>query len=80
MQRGRAERALANRKDDYHERAKRRLSELHEPIITTWPVMTETCYLLARRLGRVAAMRFMASYTSGAFDVFELTRLVSHTI
>ncbi len=66
--------ALANRHDRFHELAKARLQELEEPLITTWPVMTETCYLLASRLGTEAQERFIKSFAGGAFDVFELTR------
>lgn len=35
--------ALANRRDRHHELAKARLSELAEPLVSTWPVVTETC-------------------------------------
>jgi predicted nucleic acid-binding protein len=66
--------ALANRADEHHERAKKRMSELREPLVTTWPVMTETCYLLLTRLGSDSQQRFVKSYEGGAFDVFELTR------
>jgi predicted nucleic acid-binding protein len=66
--------ALANRADEHHERAKKRMSELREPLVTTWPVMTETCYLLLTRLGSDSQHRFVKSYEGGAFDVFELTR------
>lgn len=75
--------AIANRKDRHHKRATRRLAELHEPIVTTLPVMSETCYLLLTRLGNTAQRRFVLSYASGAFDVFDLkqehaTRIERH--
>jgi len=66
--------ALANRADRYHELARARLSELQEPLVTTWPVMAETCYLLLTRLGSDPQERFIRSYAQGAFEVFELTR------
>ena len=66
--------ALANRADRYHDVAKTRLSELQEPLVTTWPVMAETCYLLLTRLGNDPQERFIRSYAQGAFEVFELTR------
>ena len=66
--------ALANRKDKHHERAKSCLSKLQEPLITTWAVMTETCYLLLSRLGSEAQQTFIQSYAAGAFEVFELNR------
>ncbi len=33
--------ALANKKDEHHERAKSTLASINAPLITTWPVMTE---------------------------------------
>lgn len=65
--------ALANRADSFHNVAKERLRELDEPLVTTWPVMAETCYLLLTRLGTTAQETFIRSYSRGAFDVFELT-------
>ena len=62
--------ALANRGDHHHEAATRALSEFDEPLITSWPVMTETCHLLLCRLSSRAQLLFMQSFTSGAFEVF----------
>jgi predicted nucleic acid-binding protein len=42
--------ALANRNDRHHRAAKASLEALSEGLITTWPVLTETCHLLATRL------------------------------
>ena len=67
--------ALANRRDAYHERAKTKLPQLTEPLITTWPVLTETCHLLLNRLGSHAQNTFMASCSNNAFSVHPL----SHT-
>lgn len=66
--------ALGNRKDRHHEPAKQRLAELEEPLITTWPVLTETCHLLVHRLGNPAQIKFMQSYETGAFEVFDLSQ------
>ncbi|WP_340643474.1 type II toxin-antitoxin system VapC family toxin [Phormidium pseudopriestleyi] len=41
--------ALANKNDDYHEAAKKTFSQYNEPLITTWCVVTETCYFLQVR-------------------------------
>ena len=65
--------ALANRADVHHERARQRLAEIEEPLLTTWPVMTETCYLLLTRLGSEPPRRFIRSFREGAFEVFDLT-------
>jgi predicted nucleic acid-binding protein len=64
--------ALANRGDRHHGAAAAALAKLREPLITTWPVMTETCHLLATRLGYVAHERFVESAARGAFTLFAL--------
>jgi len=64
--------ALANRRDRYHEAAKDALAGLTEPLISTWPVLTETCHLLASRLGVDAEVRFVRSAKDGAFQLFSL--------
>jgi len=61
--------ALANRRDRHHERARMVLSGLTEPLVTTWPVTTETCHLLLNRLGVQAQLAFMRSFEGGAFEV-----------
>ena len=66
--------ALANTRDAYHKRAKSALAHHRGPFITTWPVMTETCHLLANRLGEHAAMAFVRSANLGAFQIFSLER------
>ena len=64
--------ALTNARDQHHQVAKRTLGGLKERLITTWPVLTETCHLMVSRLGPVAAERLMASAARGAFQIFEL--------
>ncbi|HEX5757752.1 MAG TPA: PIN domain-containing protein [Thermoanaerobaculia bacterium] len=66
--------ALANRNDRYHALANERLRELREPLVTTWPVVTETCYLLLSRLGTANQRTFVDSFAAGAFEVFDLRR------
>ncbi|NUO78720.1 PIN domain-containing protein [candidate division KSB1 bacterium] len=65
--------ALANKKDEHHERAKSVLASINAPLITTWPVMTETCYLLLMRINAGAQVAFIKSYETGAFKAFELS-------
>jgi len=64
--------ALANRRDMHHERAKVALAKHPGPFTTTWPVMTETCHLLASRLGVEAEIAFVRSAALGAFAIFPL--------
>jgi len=62
--------ALANRKDAHHESAVRALHAIgNERLIVTWPVLTETCYLLLDRLGPAAQSKLLASHAAGAFDI-----------
>jgi predicted nucleic acid-binding protein len=65
--------ALANPRDKHHEAAKRALDRVKEPLVTTWPVLTETCHLLAARVSADAELRFVESARAGAFEVFDLT-------
>jgi len=65
--------ALANARDQHHSAAKRALDDLVEPLVTTWPVMTETCHLVANRLNAYAAETFVASAAQEAFEIFQLT-------
>jgi predicted nucleic acid-binding protein len=66
--------ALANPRDRHHLRAREVLSTIDEPLVTTWPVMTETCHLLLARLGERAATAFAESAARGAFEIFDLSR------
>jgi len=66
--------ALANRKDHHHDRARQRLASLDEPLVTTWPVVTETCYLLLKILGSASQEKYLLSFAAGAFEVFDLQR------
>ena len=64
--------ALANRKDRHHRGALAAIQQLDEPLVTTWPVLTETCHLLLTRIGASAEIKFVETLASGAFHVFDL--------
>jgi predicted nucleic acid-binding protein len=64
--------ALANPRDRFHGIATAALRELRDPLVTTWPVLTETCHLLLRRLGTDAQERFVASIGKGAARVLPM--------
>lgn len=66
--------ALGNRKDRHHARARDWLEALDEGLISTWPVLTETCHLLLHRLGSRSQERFLRSYAEGGFELFDLDR------
>jgi uncharacterized protein len=65
--------ALANARDRYHPAAKRALEALSEGLVTTWPVVTETCHLLTHALSVEAELRFVASLQAGAATLFSLS-------
>lgn len=64
--------ALANRNDPYHTKAITALANLKEPLITTWAVITETCYLLLTTMGNHAQVSFINNLSLGGFTVFDL--------
>lgn len=64
--------ALADRQDTHHKAAKSILQKVDVPLITTWCVVTETCYLLLKRKGVPAQVAFMTSIANGAFTLFDL--------
>lgn len=65
--------ALVNRKDRHHERAKAVLQDLDVPLITTWPVLTETTHLLLSRLGANAQSQFIDNLAKGHIEIFQLS-------
>jgi predicted nucleic acid-binding protein len=64
--------ALANSRDRYHKAATAALAAVTEPLVTTWPVLTETCHLLAHRMHAQAAETFLAGAARGGFELFDL--------
>jgi uncharacterized protein len=64
--------ALANPRDRYHPAALRALEAINEPLITTYPVITETCYLLLSTSGNSAQCNFLKNLSNGAADIFHL--------
>jgi predicted nucleic acid-binding protein len=62
---------LFNKNDEYHLSARTSFSIISEPLITTYPVVTETCYLLYSRLGHNYQINFLKSIAKKAFTVFD---------
>jgi len=59
--------ALFNASDDHHQRSRTILNRLDEPLITTHPVICETCYLLVARGGALSqAQKILNSATTQA--------------
>ncbi|MBI4411790.1 MAG: PIN domain-containing protein [Deltaproteobacteria bacterium] len=72
--------ALANTNDKFHRRAKEALKGLKVPLITTWPVMTETSHLLLGKLGILSALNFIKSWQKNAFQIFDLAEKHRETV
>jgi predicted nucleic acid-binding protein len=64
--------ALFNRCDSAHLAAQRAFETIQEPMITTFPVITETCYFLVARVSHTAQSNFLKSFVLGAFQIFDL--------
>ena len=63
--------ALTDRRDAWHVRALAATERLAgEPMVTTWPVLTEACHLLTARLGAEYACELMADVADGGIDVW----------
>ena len=64
--------ALADRDDAHHARAAAALGKVREPLITTWPVLTEATHLFNARLSAKASARFLETVASGFCAVHQL--------
>jgi uncharacterized protein len=65
--------ALFNQRDTFHTVARTTFATLQEPLITAYPVITETCYLLARSVSHQAQCNFLRTVSQGALTLFEFT-------
>ncbi len=63
---------LANSRDSRHDACRRALGDLREELITTWPVLTETCHLLVSRLNVNAGIAFIRAVAAGTPQIFPL--------
>jgi uncharacterized protein len=64
--------ALGNRKDKDHSLAIQTIYSQNEALITTYPVITETCYLLLARIGNQAQINFLQGLVNDNFEIFHL--------
>lgn len=65
--------ALINPADRHHHRATAITRNLSEQLITTWPVVTETCYLLAKHVGVSESLKFLEMISSKLVAVSKIT-------
>jgi predicted nucleic acid-binding protein len=66
--------ALFNQRDAYHAQAQIAFNNISEPLISTYPVVTETCYMLTQFASDTASFNFLKSFCLGAFDIFHLDK------
>jgi uncharacterized protein len=62
--------ALADRRDWWHEIARKALRTAEEGWITTWPVITEATHLLRKRLDQQAAIDLVADVADGGVQLW----------
>lgn len=64
--------ALFNQRDTFHPFAEPSFSRCSEPLITTYPVLAETCYLLSQIVSRAAEQKFLEDITQNAAEIFHI--------
>lgn len=64
--------ALAVAADADHAAATAEAKRLDEPLITTWPVVTETSHFLLARSGAAAVLSFVEALSQGSATLFDL--------
>ncbi|MGD1865284.1 MAG: type II toxin-antitoxin system VapC family toxin [Phormidesmis sp.] len=64
--------ALIIEKDTYNRQAREALMKLDQPLITTWPVIAETCHILLKRIDNNAQTKFVEGITEKKYQIFEI--------
>lgn len=64
--------ALANPKDCYHQQALAVSQSITEDLITTWPVITETCHFLIRKISPKVQALLLAEIKLGLIQIAEI--------
>jgi uncharacterized protein len=72
--------ALLDPGDRYHARAMQWESSIDEGWITTWPVMTELCHMVSKKLSVTAAVDCMHEMTHGAISMWEIPAIQAKKI
>jgi len=67
--------AFFNSKDKHHQQAVHLMQSLDESLITTWPVITETSYLLEKALGVPSQLRFISALESDYIEIADISKL-----
>ena len=61
-------------RDKYHTQTIYLMQNLDEGLITTWPVITETSYLLEKALGVPSQRRFIFALESDYIEISDITK------
>ncbi len=64
--------ALLHADDRWHGLAKKAYQKHGDTLATTWPVLTETCHLLSRRVSALASHGLVQSAAKGAFELWDV--------
>lgn len=64
--------AIGNSQDQFHKTAVSQFKKIEDTLITTLPVVSETCYLLNSRVGHQATNKFLKFFADGGFLCFEI--------
>ncbi len=64
--------ALADRNDRHHAAAQHALDALQEPLLTTWPAVSEVSNILATRRGPSFQLRFFSGALFAGLILFDL--------
>ena len=72
--------ALADRSDRWHRSAQAALETVAQGWVTTWPVITEACYLLRARLEAKAAFDLIDDVADGGIQVWSPSPLQIATL
>lgn len=64
--------ALINSRDKYHTLVQPAFAVKSEPLVTTYPVISETCHLLKRSVSLEAERLFLQTIIAGVTEVFQL--------
>ncbi len=66
--------AFFNSRDKYHQQTVYVMQNLNEGLITTWPVITETSYLLEKALGVPSQLLFISALESDFIEISDITK------
>ncbi len=66
--------AFFNAKDKHHKQSVLCMQNLDEGLITTWPVITETSYLLEKTLGVPSQLRFISALDANYIEIADITK------